>query len=260
MLWFFRYRIVCIRADNVEHRGTNMRTDRQPDTSILYEYDEAIRLNPDSAEAYFDRGLARALLDPDPSAIADYDEALRLNPNFAEAYFHRACLKDYLALREFLVADRRAGLRSAISDFDEVIRLDPNFRYLSDTYYRRGNAKYNLDQYEAAITDYDEALKIDPGAPGILSERQDAEGILNFYKEGIAGFDEKIRQDPDDVKTYKIRGETKGFLGQIQEAKADFQKILVLTTNTHIIAEINQHLQELDNSDYWQQYSWRTGG
>ena len=236
-----------------------MRTDRQPDTSILYEYDEAIRLNPDSAEAYFKRGLVKALQNQDPSAIADYDEALRLNPNFAEAYFHRACLKDYLALRESLVFDRHAGLRSAISDFDEVIRIDPNFPYLSDTYYRRGNAKYNLDQYEAAITDYDEALKIDPGAPGIFSERQDVEDILNFYEEGIVGFDEKIQQNPDDVKTYKIRGETKGFLGRMLEAKADFQRILELTTDKNIVTEVERHLQELNNSDYWQEYSWRTG-
>ena len=258
MLWFFRYGTIY-RADNTGI-GANMQNEIHLDTSLLAEYNEAIRLNPDSAEVYFDRGLARALLYQDPGAIADYDEAIRLDPNFAEAYFHRACLKDYLALRESTIAARRAGLHSVIADFDEVIRRDPNFRFLSDTYYRRGNAKYNLDQYEAAIADFDEALNLDPGAPGILSERKDAEDILNFYEEGIVGFDEKILQNPDDVSTYKIRGETKGFLGRMQEAAADFQKILELTTDTQVIAEIKRHLQELDNPDYWQQYSWQSEG
>ena len=254
MLWFFllQDKLLSISSQVIDavYRGMNM----QIDTSVLNKYDEAIRLNPDSAEAYFNRGFARALLDQDPSAFADYDKAISLNPNYAKAYFHRACLKDYLALRESLITDCYAGLRSAISDFDEVLRIDPNFSYLSDTYYRRGNAKFNLGQYEAAITDYDQALKIDPGAPGILYERQLAENILNSYKERIAALDEKVQQNPNDVKTYKIRGETKGFLGQRQEAKADFKKIIDLTNDANLIAEIERHLQELDNNDYWYQY------
>lgn len=237
-----------------------MQTERQSDTSALPEYDEAVRLNPDSAEAYFNRGLARASLDQDPSAIVDYDEALHLNPNFAEAYFHRACLKDYLAPREPMMAARHEALRSAITDFNEAIRIGLDLSLLPHAYYRRGKAKYNLDQYDAAIVDFDEALRLNPSDPESLDGRKDAEGILNFYEEGIAHFDERIHQNPDDIRTYKTRGETNGFLGRMQEAEADFQKILELATDTDIIAETERHLQKLDNHDYWQQYSWRTGG
>ncbi len=236
-----------------------MQTERQSDTSALAEYDEAIRLNPDSAEAYFNRGLAGALLDQDPSAIADYDEAIRLNPDVAEAYFHRACLRDYLAPHESVMVARHVALRSAITDFDEAIRIGLDPSLCSHAYYRRGKAKYNLNRYEAAIVDFDEALRLNPSDPESLDGRKDAEGILNFYEEGIAHFDGRIHQNPNDIRTYKIRGETNGFLGRMQEAKADFLKILELTTNTQVITEIEQHLQELDNPDYWQQYSWRTG-
>ena len=244
-----------------------MQTERQSDTSVLAEYDEAIRLNPDSAEAYFNRGKARASLDQDPSAIADYDAAIQLNPNFAEAYFHRGCLKDYLVQwdpHKSMTDARFKERRSAIADFDEAIRLDLDFPELLHAYYRRGLAKYNLDRYEDAIVDFDEALRLKQGDPEcIIAEiqelREESVGMLNFYEEGIAGITERIRQNPNDIRDYKIRGETKGFLGRMQAAKSDFQKVLELTTDTQTIAEIERHLQELDNPDYWQQYSWRTG-
>ena len=240
-----------------------MQAKRQSTVSALAEYDAAIRLNPDSADAYFNRAKAKM---PDPSAIADYDEAIRLNSDFAEAYFYRGCLKTYFRPRESTLAARHKALRSAIADFDEAIRLDLGFPKRLHAYYRRGLARYDLDRYEEAIVDFDEALRlIKQGDPECLTAeikelREESVGMLNFYEEGIAGITERIRQNPTDIRDYKTRGESNGFLGRMPEAKADFQKILELTTDTQVITEIERHLQELDNPDYWQQYSWRTGG
>ena len=241
-----------------------MRTARQSEAPTLVEYDEAIRLNPDSADAYFNRGKAKR---QDPSAIADYDAAIRLNPDLAEAYFYRGCLKSYFRPKASTLAARHKALRSAIADFDEAIRLglDLDFRELLHAYYRRGLIKYDLDRYEDAIVDLDEALRlIKLGDPECLTAeiqelRAEAEGMLNFYEEGIAGMTERIQQTPNNIRDYKIRGESNGFLGRMQAAKSDFQKVLALTTDTQVITEIERHLQELDNPDYWQQYSWRTG-
>ena len=239
-----------------------MQTERQSDAPTLVEYDAAIRLNPDSATAYFNRGKAKR---QDPSAIADYDAAIRRNPDFAEAYFYRGCLKDYFRRRESTRAARHKALRCAIADFDEAIRLDLDFRERLHAYYRRGLVKYDLDRYEDAIVDFDEALRLTKqGDPECLTAeiqelRAEAESMLNFYEEGIAGITERIQQNPNDIRDYKIRGESNGFLGRMQAAQSDFQKVLELTTDTQVITEIERHLQELDNPDYWQQYSWRTG-
>ncbi len=161
-----------------------MQTARRSDTPTLTEYDAAIRLNPDSADAYFNRGKAKM---QDPSAITDYDEAIRRNPDFAEAYFYRGCLKDYLAPRESEFAARHKARRAAIADFDETIRLNLDFRERLHAYYRRGLVKYNLDRYEDAIVDFDAALRlIKHGDPEyLLAEikelREEAIGMLNFY-------------------------------------------------------------------------------
>ena len=52
-------------------------------------FSELIRQYPTYAEAYFNRGFAKAKLKDDTGAIADYTLAIRYNPQFAEAYQER---------------------------------------------------------------------------------------------------------------------------------------------------------------------------
>ena len=77
-------------------------------------YDEAIRLDPRVAVAYYNRGIVYAELGLTQKAIMDFGEAIRLNPQFAPAYNQRA-----------VVRSRLGELETAIDDLDEAVRLDP---------------------------------------------------------------------------------------------------------------------------------------
>ena len=55
----------------------------------IRDFDEAIRLNPQDAEAYNIRGLLYRYRGQHERAIGDYDEAIRLNPQHANAYYNR---------------------------------------------------------------------------------------------------------------------------------------------------------------------------
>ena len=52
-------------------------------------YDRSIRLKPDYAETYNNRGVAKAALGQHDDAITDYDQAIDLKPDYAEAYVNR---------------------------------------------------------------------------------------------------------------------------------------------------------------------------
>jgi len=52
-------------------------------------YDEAIKLNPNLAEAYNNRGNAYYNKGEFEKAIEDYTKAINLNPNYAIAYYNR---------------------------------------------------------------------------------------------------------------------------------------------------------------------------
>ena len=61
--------------------------------AAILDYDEAIRLDPNDALAYYNRGYDKGELRRYAAAIADYDEAIRLDPNDAHAYFNRGYAK-----------------------------------------------------------------------------------------------------------------------------------------------------------------------
>jgi tetratricopeptide (TPR) repeat protein len=95
---------------------------------VIADYTEALRLNPNDAEAYLNRGNAYADHGEIDKAIADYTEALRLNPNYADAYYNRG--NAYAGHGE---------IDKAIADYTEALRIDPGY---ADAYYNRGNAYY----------------------------------------------------------------------------------------------------------------------
>jgi tetratricopeptide (TPR) repeat protein len=75
----------------------------------IEDYNEALRLKPDFAQAFSDRGAALYFKGEYQKAIADYDEAIRLEPENARACARVAGLRRGRASRP-LRQDR--GLQS----------------------------------------------------------------------------------------------------------------------------------------------------
>lgn len=115
----------------------------------IADYIQAIRLSPDNANTYINRGNARGRLKDHEGAIKDYTQAIRLNPDNAFAYAFRGNTRHYI-LKDY---------QGAIEDYTQTIRLNPN----SPIAYRgRGDARARLGDNQGAIADYTQALQINP--------------------------------------------------------------------------------------------------
>jgi hypothetical protein len=77
-------------------------------------YTEAIRLKPDYADAYINRGIARRNKDDLNGAIKDFTEAIRLEPNEAESFHDRAYARRL-----------KGDLVGAINDYTQGLILNP---------------------------------------------------------------------------------------------------------------------------------------
>jgi lipoprotein NlpI len=129
----------------------------------IEDFDQAIRLNPNFAEAYVKRSIAHALKGQSDRAIEDLDQAIRLNPNYAQAFYNRGT-----------AYDRKGQFDRAIEDFDQAIRLNPNN---VAAFLDRGNEYRAQGDFDRAIADYSEGIRLDPRLTFVLLNR----GVAYYY-------------------------------------------------------------------------------
>ncbi len=79
----------------------------------------------------------------------------------------------------------------------------------TETYFRRGNMKYDLGLYQSAISDYDTAIRLKPDFAHAYFNRGRAKSELGQHTTAIADYDAVIQLKPDDAKAYYSRGNAK---------------------------------------------------
>jgi tetratricopeptide (TPR) repeat protein len=114
----------------------------------LADYDQAIRRDPNDANAYNNRANIYDKMGRHEEALADFTQAIRLDPNRSETYYNRGNI--YLALGRH---------EEALADFTQAIRLDPRF---VKAYNCRGYACAALGRHEGALADFTQAIRLDP--------------------------------------------------------------------------------------------------
>ncbi len=180
----------------------------------ISDYDLAIAINPQLAQAYNNRGSAKSDLGNNQEAIGDYDLAIAINPQDAMAYYNRGNTKYYLGNKQ-----------GAITDFDKAIAINPQY---AKAYNNRGFAKSDLGNKQEAISDYDLAIALNPQYADAYNNRGSAKSDLGNNQEAISDYDLAIAINPQDAHAYYNRGHTKYYLGNKQGAIIDLDRAIAL--------------------------------
>ena len=109
-------------------------------------WNQAIRENPKSPEAYNNRGLAFYNLKRYQQAVKDYSQAIRMNPEDAIAYNNRGNV--YYEMMKYEPAE---------SDYNKSIDLNPQY---ANAYMNRGLVYYQMDKNEQACADLSKACDL----------------------------------------------------------------------------------------------------
>lgn len=221
---------------------------REDYTGAIEDFNEALWLDPNNAQAYNYRGLAYLNLGGTPdtiedlneapsstpsiltsdsnqgngfselgniqSAIEDFNHSLRLAPNNAQVYNNRGL--GYLRL---------GNIPEAIEDFNQAIEIDPNY---AQAYNHRGLARTELDDTKAAIADFNQALQLDSDYAQAYNNRGLVYHSLNDTNAAIADFNQALQLNSDYAQAYNNRGLVHAKLNETKEAIADFEQALRL--------------------------------
>jgi len=187
----------------------------------LADYTQALRLDPNNAVIYKERGDVYSHLGEPDKAISDFNQALRFNPNYSTAYSGRSNA----------YADKSEENR-AIADINQAIKLDPN-----DAFLYRMRAYYYYHLYEnnkggdidRIIADYTKAIQLDPNDAISYSVRGRLYAYKNDIDQAIADYTKAIQLDPNNAWFYyDMRGGCFEVKRQIDKAIEDYTKVIQL--------------------------------
>ncbi|ARD86803.1 hypothetical protein A3306_06680 [Rickettsia bellii] len=119
-------------------------------------YTQVIKLNPNCANAYYNRGIVHSSMYSHSQGHAlqgydDFKKVIEINPNDAEAYFHDGN-------RSLAVLGRRPeAYMATLEAYNYAIKLNPNF---ADAYYNRYKILLTLNNPTEAIIDGKKAVEL----------------------------------------------------------------------------------------------------
>ncbi len=175
--------------------------------------EDALRIWPDCPQAHFNLGNAILLLAGKPEdAIAQYKEALRLSPDDAETHNNLGN------------ALQRAGKpEDAIAQYEEALRLQPDY---PKAHNNLGNVFLQTGQIQEAIHHYEQAIRIQPDYFEAYGNLGNALLQAGKPEDAIAQYEKSLQISPDYAKAHYNLGNALVEAGRLNEAIGHYEQVL----------------------------------
>jgi tetratricopeptide (TPR) repeat protein len=202
-----RYGDVCDAA------GVSMQAlGKTPEAIALFQ--EALRIEPDNADAHNHLGASLMGQGRLPEAIGHFERALLLRPNYAEAH-------NGLAIALFGLGK----VPEAIGHFEQAVLLRPDY---AEAHYNLGLALMEQGRLPEAIGHFEQAVLLRPN----YAEAQYNLGVAlreqGKLPEAIGHFEQAVRLKPDDAEAQSDLGAALEKMGKIDDAIAHYEESLKL--------------------------------
>ncbi|MBD2680925.1 MULTISPECIES: tetratricopeptide repeat protein [Nostoc] len=230
-----------------DNRG-NHYADRKKWDLALANFNQALAINPQSAEAYNNRGTLHADQKKWDLALADFNNAIAFNPKYAEAYINRGNLFSDLKKWELAEADFSQAIainsqyanayvdrglfyreqkkwELAEADFSKAITINPQY---ANAYNNRGILYYDLQKWELAEADFTKAIAINTQDANAYINRGNLYYDLQKWDLALTDYNQAIVINPQDAEVFYNRGNLYSQLQKWDLALTDYNKSIAI--------------------------------
>jgi tetratricopeptide (TPR) repeat protein len=144
----------------------------------LADLNEALRIDPTTAETWCNRGSSWSAVGEFDRAIADYNEAINLDPTAVCHFLNRG--NSWYDKKEFDLA---------IADYAQAIHLDPNY---AAAFLNRGSALEKKGELQRAVADYSSAIRLKPDFAFAYQGRADVRRKQGENARAVADYERSL--------------------------------------------------------------------
>lgn len=182
--------------------------------AAVADFNQAIELYPEFAEAFNNRGLVLSAIGLPEEALADFRRAVLLAPRYAAAYNNHGN-----------ALYTTSSYQAALKAFGKAIALMPSNAV---PYVGRGKTQVALGRPFAAMRELNRALALNPRSMTAYRARGDAFLATRNYGRAIADYSQAITYAPKEPRGYLARAGAYTRAKKYKRAVRDLNKVVEL--------------------------------
>jgi tetratricopeptide (TPR) repeat protein/predicted Ser/Thr protein kinase len=233
------------------YKQANTFYDLQRYQDALSNYEKAVKIRPDYAEAWNGQGKALFKLKEYKAALTAYDKAIQLQPDYLEAWIGRGFVLKSLQRNQEAIAsfdkaleldnkspqvwNAKGEVLSNLKQYDEAIQAYEQAINLhkdnDEAWYNKALALRNLKRYEDAIAAYDKVLEIKPSYAEAWYNRGNALVNLRRYQDAFIAYDKAVQSQPNYTQAGLSRSNILITLQRYPEALESFNQVIKYSPN-----------------------------
>ena len=181
----------------------------------------SVEANRAEARTLLERGREQYRNDEDTQAVETFQQALKLDPEFAEAHFRLGLTYDALGQEQ----EAEGAYKKAVETYKKYLSTDGN-EDDAEAHYNLGQSYNGLHLYTEAVREYRQAIKFKPDDPAIHYDLGLSLMRLAQYDQAAAAFSKSLELDPQNYRAEDSLAEAKEGVTRIRTGKRHQEELL----------------------------------